>query len=505
VVVDWGPANPTASVAVTETDQNFTTACTASAGYSVNLTPRPVPVITSLNATGICQGLTGNYYTTQTGMTGYTWTIPAEGTITDGGNGYNFVKIRWTTPGTKTIYLNFRNAYNCDGLPPGGSMTFTVYPLPDVTISGTGTSPVCQDYPQSYPYATQTIDPTNIYNWSIPMGTGDISPGASANPIQVTWRSSGNSQLKVIATTINGCVDATTIPITINAKPAVSLSSCFDQTTILGAKPIKLKGGLPNGTNGVYYVDQPLLTPVTQFTPSTLGAHSIYFSFTNATGCIATSNPVTITVLDPSSVFTGCPGTLTDRRESPPATYRTIWIGSQCWMLDNLRYSRGGAAATISFTSPQTDNCSFERYCILPGDPTCSTYGGFYQWDELMHYDGTDRAQGFCPPGWHVPDESEWDSMISTVSNGIGNGIAGAFLTDTGATGPFQARPAGIFYLNNIQSFTDLSPKVIFFWTSTFDTNSKRAVARGINTVAPSVSRYESSKVNAFPVRCVKD
>jgi len=505
VVVDRGPADPAASVAVTETDQNFPTACTASSAYTVNLTPRPVPVISSLNAAGICQGLTGNYYTTQTGMTGYTWTIPAEGTITDGGNGYSFVKIRWTTPGTKTIYLNFRNAYNCDGLPPGGSMTFTVYPLPDVTIAGTGTSPVCQDYPQSYPYATQTIDPTNIYNWSIPMGTGDISPGASANPIQVTWRSSGNAQLKVIATTTNGCVDATTIPITVYAKPAVSLSSCFDQTTILGAKPIRLKGGLPNGTNGVYYVDQPLLTPVTQFTPSTLGAHSIYFSFTNASGCIATSNPVTITVLDPSSVFTGCPGTLTDRRESPPATYRTIWIGSQCWMLDNLRYSRGGAAATISFTSPQTDNCSFERYCILPGDPTCSTYGGFYQWDELMQYDGTDRAQGFCPPGWHVPDESEWDSMISNVSNGIGNGIAGAFLTDTGATGLFQAKPAGIFYLNNIQSFTSLSPKVIFFWTSTLGSTSKNAVAKGLNSVAPSVSRYESSKANAFPVRCVKD
>jgi uncharacterized protein (TIGR02145 family) len=506
VDVNWGPANPNGSLQVTDTDENFTTACfSTSAVYNVNITPRPSPTITLPNLTGICQEQTGTY-STESGMTNYDWTIPADGVITSGGDGSSMIKVRWTTPGPKTIYVNYTNSYNCDGLPPGGSAIFVVHPLPDVNIAGTGTTPVCQDYPQTYPYTTQTVDPTAIYNWSIPMGSGTISPSASSNPIQVKWFNSGNAQLKVIATTSYGCIDTRTIPITVKAKPTVSLSSCFDQTTILNAKPVKLSGGLPVGSAGLYYIGQPLVNPVTHFTPSSLGVHNIYFSFTNDDGCINTSNPISITVLDPSTFFTGCPGTLTDRRESPPVTYRTVWIGSQCWMQDNLRYARGEAGYTSTpYTTPQTDNCKFERYCMLPGDPDCSKYGGFYQWDELMTYAGADRAQGFCPPGWHIPNELEWDNMISAVSGGIGNGVAGSFLKSQNASSIFKGSLAGFFYLNNIQSYNDLSMQATMFWTSTYDTSTKRAVARGLNSFTPSVSRYESPGVNAFPVRCVKD
>ncbi len=505
VIVDWGASNPTASLQVIETDQNFTTGCSSTSPfYYVNLTPRPVPTIASVHSNGICLGQTGKY-TTQAGNTNYAWTVPPDGQVISG-SGTNEILIRWLVSGTRTISVNYRNSYDCEGFPPGGSITFPVYPLPDVNISGTATAPVCQDYPQAYPYSTQIIDPTAVYSWSIPSGTGDISPNSSGNPINVTWHSAGIAQLKVVATSAMGCVDSQVIPVTIKAKPAVSFSSCFDQTTILNAKPIRLKGGLPGGSQGLYYIGQPLVNPVTSFTPSSLGVHNVFFSYTNSEGCINTSNPVSITVLDPSSFFTGCPGMLTDRRESPPTLYHTVWIGSQCWMQENLRYSRAETSYTSTpFTTPQSDNCKFERYCILPGDPDCSVYGGFYQWDELMQYDGADRAQGFCPPGWHIPNELEWENMISSVSGGTGSGIAGSFLKSQNASSIFKGTLAGIFYLNQIQSFTNPSMQASFYWTSTYDINTKQAVARGLNTFTPSVSRYESSKANALPVRCVKD
>ena len=95
--------------------------------------------------------------------------------------------------------------------------------------------------------------------------------------------------------------------------------------------------------------------------------------------------------------------------------------------------------------------------------------------------------------------------MINIITNGIGNGIAGSFLKDLVVYNSFKAKPAGIFYLNNLQAFTDPSFQATFFWTSTYNATTQRAVARGLNTVTPSISRYESARANAFPVRCLKD
>jgi uncharacterized protein (TIGR02145 family) len=168
-------------------------------------------------------------------------------------------------------------------------------------------------------------------------------------------------------------------------------------------------------------------------------------------------------------------------------------------MQENLRYGN----TTLLYIDPQTDNCLFERNC-LTADPDCSVNGGLYQWDELMNYNGADKAQGFCPPGWHVPNESEWNVLIDAVSSGIGNGIAGSFMRDLTPITSLKGIPAGIYYLNNLQSFTT-TPKATIFWTSSFNPGTKKAVARGLNEETPSVSRYESSWINSFPVRCVKD
>jgi uncharacterized protein (TIGR02145 family) len=169
-------------------------------------------------------------------------------------------------------------------------------------------------------------------------------------------------------------------------------------------------------------------------------------------------------------------------------------------MQENLRYG----TVTLPYGDPQKDNCLFEKNC-LTGDPGCAAYGGYYAWDEVMQYEIADKAQGFCPPGWHIPNEAEWDILADFVSTNSGPGIAGSFLKDQGSATTFMAEPNGIFYLNSLESFTTGSVKGTFFWTSTYNNVSKTTVAKGINVNTPSVSRYESSRANAFPVRCVKD
>ena len=150
-------------------------------------------------------------------------------------------------------------------------------------------------------------------------------------------------------------------------------------------------------------------------------------------------------------------------------------------------------------STPQTDNCVNEKFC-LTSDPSCTQYGGFYQWDELMRYVNTAGSQGICPPGWHIPVESEWSTLVDFYG---GSALAGKNLQDMTATPGFRALPGGVLYLNNEFSFKDFAT---LFWTSTpAPGNSLKIISHGMNDKDPSVSYYESSKANGFPVRCLKD
>ncbi|MEI8049786.1 MAG: FISUMP domain-containing protein [Bacteroidota bacterium] len=148
---------------------------------------------------------------------------------------------------------------------------------------------------------------------------------------------------------------------------------------------------------------------------------------------------------------------------------------------------------------PQTDNCvaeKFIRYSLFN-----IQYSTFYQWDEIMRYDPTPASQGFCPPGWHVPTSAEWDQLVLFCN---GSGQAGGPMKDTLLVTGFQSHQQGFLYLNNTWAFTAGLTAGAMYWTSTAS-DTKQAMARGLNEYNPSVSRYEAARGNAFAVRCNKD
>jgi uncharacterized protein (TIGR02145 family) len=227
------------------------------------------------------------------------------------------------------------------------------------------------------------------------------------------------------------------------------------------------------------------------------GTYPITYTFTNNFGCATSTPTVSITVV---SSFFSCGGDLTDVRDGKK--YKTALIGSKCWMKENLAY---GTVLSPSST-PQTDNCTPEKYC-LSSDPTCLAYGGLYQWDELMAYGFTSASQGICPPEWHVPTETEWQTMINAISTGVlppAEGVAGSFLKDAFLNPGFLALTKGFLYLNNTWEYTSGSLTGAMYWTST-PNSMTRSVARGVNSINPSTSWYSGSRENAFSVRCVKD
>lgn len=120
-------------------------------------------------------------------------------------------------------------------------------------------------------------------------------------------------------------------------------------------------------------------------------------------------------------------------------TYKTVQIGKQCWMAENLRtthYPDGKEIAKGTVSDKKSNlgykyNASYNKgYWYYPnGGPTgpgvfwCTLdYGYLYNWKAAMgnankNASNSNRVQGICPKGWHLPSWSEWEQLVNYVYN----------------------------------------------------------------------------------------
>jgi uncharacterized protein (TIGR02145 family) len=360
-------------------------------------------------------------------------------------------------------------------------MTVTLPLAVSVSISATS-NPVCMGSPVTFTATPGNEGLTPTYQWKV--NGGNVGLGLPT----FTYIPASGDLVSCILSSSLSCVTgnpATSLPIVMNVKatPAVSFFNCFDAITTINAKPIRLKGGLP--LNGTY--SGPGVNSSTRiFTPSLagVGIKTITYAYTNAALCSASqTQDITVQAVP---VFT-CGNNLIDIRDNK--VYPTVQIGYQCWMGSNLDYG-----TEISESLHQQDNCLPERYSRISA---ASAKFSYYQWSEIMNYDATPGLQGLCPPGWHVPEESEWTTLFNFYQ---GNSRAGYPLQDPYRNG-FKALQSGVYYLNTTWSFPDLAE---IFWSST-QADQVRAWSHGMNTIDPSVSLYAGIKANSFSVRCLKD
>jgi uncharacterized protein (TIGR02145 family) len=324
-----------------------------------------------------------------------------------------------------------------------------------------------------------------VYQWKV----NGINVGTNASTF--IYNPVNNDSVRCVMTSNLACVtgnpaSSAKIIMSGSLAPIVTFTSCFDTITTINATPIKLKGGIPLG--GTY--SGPGVNSLTGiYTPSLagVGTKTITYTYTNAALCTAAKS---ISILNLQSSIFSCGNTLMDIRDNK--IYPTVQIGFQCWMASNLNYGN-----TISSTQDQRDNCVSEKYCYSDNPGNCTNYGGLYQWDELMRYDESPATQGFCPPGWHIPDESEWNILFA---NYINNAFAASPLKYSGYSG-FNALLTGARHINRTWDFQAFAA---FFWSSTALGNTK-AWSHGMNDYDPSVSVYPASRANAFSVRCIKD
>ena len=93
-------------------------------------------------------------------------------------------------------------------------------------------------------------------------------------------------------------------------------------------------------------------------------------------------------------------------------SYKTIAIGTQEWMAENLKTTRFNDGALIPLVTDNVawDNLKTPGYCWFENDEAVfrNIYGGYYNWYSVF----TERL---CPTGWHVPSEEDWKVLKMTL------------------------------------------------------------------------------------------
>jgi len=253
-----------------------------------------------------CVNSTGNVYTTDAGMTGYSWIISGGGTITDGGNATdNFVEVTWNSATAQSVSVNYTNSNGCSsGTPTVKPVTVNSLPAPAIT----GPSPVCTTTGGNV-YTTE--EDMTLYTWNVSPGNL-ITSGGNGNMIIVTWNTTGAQSVDVNYTDANGCRASTAFikPITVHPLPSPPLTG---PTSVCVNSSGNLYSTTPGMTNYIWTVSPGGAITAgggsadnsVTITWNTAGSKNVSVNYTDGNLCkagSATSLPVTVNPLPVPSV-----------------------------------------------------------------------------------------------------------------------------------------------------------------------------------------------------------
>ena len=226
--------------------------------------------------------------------------------------------------------------------------------------------------------------------------------------------------------------------------------------------------------------------------------------------------------------------TLRDARDGEQ--YKTIAVGPQMWMAENLKYDY------------KVGDASYGSKCHGNDPDSCGQYGRLYTWGAAMDSASTGcglgsacssaGTKGICPEGWHLPTLEEWRTLIAFVETayrfeGHDRGGAGSMLKDGNwtecshcadpdvpvwNTSKFGALPAGESHVDvDVVSGEGVRAN---FWTATEDvfdagqnlSSSSSALTGAVEAHSIQLSHESNGvldtlryKQEQFSVRCVQD
>ena len=212
-------------------------------------------------------------------------------------------------------------------------------------------------------------------------------------------------------------------------------------------------------------------------------------------------------------------GSMTDQEGN---VYKTIVIGTQEWMAENLNTSiyRNGEAIPTGLSDAEWENTISTQqgawaYYNNDASNACP-YGKLYNWYACVD------ARQLCPVGWHVPTDGEWSTLINFLDPTAGGGssvnVAGGMMKTTGtiegATGlwyspnaeatngsGFSGAPGG--YRDNVGGYSGIGNNG--YWWSSSEIGASNAWYRILFFNNGYADRFYANKRSGFSVRCLRD
>jgi uncharacterized protein (TIGR02145 family) len=254
-------------------------------------------------------------------------------------------------------------------------------------------------------------------------------------------------------------------------------------------------------------------------TPTTTNNHTsdgtTTGSFTSALGSLSGNTTYYVRAYATNSLGTGYGSELTFKTYAATDVdgnnYTAAIIGTQTWLVENLKSTRYNNGDVIGTTTPMTLDITTAvtpKYQWPTGgnESYVADYGRYYTYWVI-----TD-ARGICPTGWHVPTDTEWESMKTFLG---GQDPAGGKLKEagtahwqtpnTGATNEtgFTALPGG--YRSIAGAFVSLTVTG-YFWSTTLNPfNVDWAWGQGLHYNDAVLLRGGYFQNDGANVRCLKN
>lgn len=190
--------------------------------------------------------------------------------------------------------------------------------------------------------------------------------------------------------------------------------------------------------------------------------------------------------------------------------YKTIAIGTQIWMAENLKtehYANGDIINHIEDPIPWEDATDGAWTYYGNNSEMNDDYGKLYNWLAV------EDPRNICPSGWHIPDDPEWEALLANLGGYL---VAGAKMKETGLNhfaysnegstneSGFTGLPGG---MRDYGSWTHDLGLTGYFWSSTNATDyyDLDAYYYYLSRDQDAMLDGTGDKNNGLSCRCVKD
>ena len=189
-------------------------------------------------------------------------------------------------------------------------------------------------------------------------------------------------------------------------------------------------------------------------------------------------------------------------------TYKTVYIGTQQWMAENLKVSKYSDGTTIPNITDNTQwsNLTSGAWTYYDNYVVNNTkYGKLYNWYAVSPT--TNGNKNVCPAGWHVSTDAEWSILTDYLG---GSSVAGGKMKEIGTTSwnnlpgnntsLFSGLPGGY---NDGTGYYNLG--YFGFWWSSTEFGTEDAWYHTLSNYDADVYRDNDNKQKGLSVRCLRN